>query len=82
MRPREKAEWTALPPARPPPALLLPPILCSRCRARPRLRVTPALRTVCEELDPGALLATIRCRCGEVVVLSAHDVVGASHERR
>jgi len=58
-------------PACPPPALLLPRVTCPRCQARPRLRFASTLGEACAGLDPGTLLATLRCRCGEIYALTA-----------
>jgi len=75
-------EPPAVPEARPPAVLFAPSVICPRCRARPRLRITRALAVACAGLPPGELVGTFQCKCKEVFALTAGAFAGAWDLRR
>ncbi len=53
-------------------------IKCPSCSARPNIRVFPSTRQKHAHDDDDEPMATLRCRCGEVYVITSKAYKGAA----
>lgn len=60
--------------------LLLLDAQCPRCNRRPPFRIFPREKELHAEEPPEEMVKTVRCRCGEVYILTAQAYQNATPE--